>query len=174
MHYFVLLMKFDYLNGPTKALDALNKNFKELNPTISVQLSKDKLHAFFVVSSANPFDKNIIRVFRINKKANILFSYCTDGSALNFFASGALHNFTQWERLNIAPKYRTQASIFLSDTGFSEWVRTSEFRPTHSVVVLEQPVPIDPKSSAAILAMLKSTNTNQVFVFNSAALEVAK
>jgi hypothetical protein len=161
-------MKFSRPNSYKSILKSLNTFFP--SQTITMQLSEDQLSVLFVISSLNGLEERLFKLFKIKNYKNILFTHYTDQPTNNFYAVCATHNYSQWSRMNEVPAIRQRSRKLVIEADFSELVRVSEFRVTHSVVIIEQPTIVDITRAASVLSILRSSKAENLFQFNSATL----
>jgi hypothetical protein len=161
-------MKFSNQNSHKSVLNSLKTFFP--SQTITMQLSKDQLSVLYVISSLNALEGKLIQSFKFKNFKKILYTYYTDQPTNNLYAACATHNYSQWFRVNEAPAIRQRSLRLVKEADFSKLVRVSEFRVTHSVVIIEQPTIVDITRAASVLSILRSSKAENLFQFNSATL----
>lgn len=170
MQYFAILMAFKTKTNFKNGLKNLREYFEGSFKAINYFPSDDKCHALFVITSEKALDSELVRIFKINKRSEIICTYSTATSPENLFVAAVVHKYTDWERLNKAPAIREKAKATLATPEYSERVRFSQFQSTHSIVVLEQPEPVDMIESMAILSVIRPSRGHEAFIYNSASL----
>ncbi len=171
MEYLVLLMMFKNENRAKKTFKSIKTTFQGSYEKVYIVPTEDNLHTLFVITSERPLDSELVRVFKIYKRAEIVYSYSTTTSPQNLFVAAVIHQYSNWERLNTAPIDREKAKKNLSKPEYSERVRFSEFQSTHSIVVLEQLEAVSLMEAAVILSVIRPSKKHLALIFNSSSVQ---
>ena len=72
--------------------------------------------------------------------------------------------------MNEAPAIRQRSQTLVKEADYSKLVRVSEFRVTHSIVIIAQPKVVDLTHAASVLSIIRTSKAENLFQFNSATL----